>query len=808
MNRPLNRTAETTEKCACYHCGDTCVRGAIVFHGHNFCCEGCKMVFELLSEKGMCDYYDLADTPGISRRKPESDSVFSALNDPEVSAKILRYQDDELARVVFSVPLMHCTSCIWLLEHLHRLNAGIISSVVNFPRKEVTIDFRRKDVQLSEVAELLTRVGYPPSISLENLEEQLPKKKINSRIIKIGVAGFCFGNIMLLSFPEYLGAGELAEQPGLKLFFGLLSLALALPVLVYCASEFFTSAWKALRQMKLNIDAPIALAITITFSRSVYEILTNGETSYLDSMSGIVFFMLIGRYFQDRSYQSISFERDYKSYFPIAVTVLGENSSENIPVTKLKKGDRIIIRNNELVPADAILCSSKTYVDYSFVTGEAQPVRKATGDVIYAGARQSDGAAEYKVVKPTSQSYLTQLWNNDAFSSKNRSARVSYVDRINLWFTVSLFLVAGLAALTWLLIDPAQSLSVFTAVLIVACPCTLLLASTFTNGAVLRWLGRSGFYLKNADVIEQLATADTIVFDKTGTITNCERSEVQFEGGALNADELNAVVNLAAQSGHPLSRRIVSALPPRKGDAFLTDVREVEGRGISGVVNGLNVAIGSADFAGQGPTNPRSTEVWVAIDGKVKGKFHFANKYRDGLANVAGNLSQAYALQLLSGDNGLSRQKLEPLLGKKLFYSRSPQEKLDHIKQLQTDGHRVIMIGDGLNDAGALMQSDAGIVISDNLNNYFPACDAILDGNRFQVLPQILEFTRVARKVLVAAFIVSVIYNCIGLSFAVAGLLDPLIAAVLMPASSLSVILISSLSVRWAAHRMLPESAV
>lgn len=807
MNGPLNPVKKLSETCTCYHCGDECIHGAVVFQEHNFCCDGCKMVFELLSDNGMCDYYSLAKAPGKAQNGRETE--FSVLDDPGVAANILKYQDDESARVIFSVPLMHCSSCIWLLEHMHRLNPGIISSVVNFPGKEVTIDYRKKDILLSEIAALLTRVGYPPAISLNNIEPgTTTQKKVNSRVIKIGVAGFCFGNIMLLSFPEYLGAGELLEQPGLKQFFGILSLILALPVLIYSASEFFVSAWKAVRQMKLNIDAPIALAIVITFGRSVFEILTNGETSYLDSMAGIVFFMLIGRYFQDRTYQSISFERDYKSYFPISVTVIRENSKDNIPVTHLKAGDTIVVRNNELIPADSVLCSPKTYIDYSFVTGEAEPVRRSAGQLIYAGARQTAGAAEYKVVKPTSQSYLTQLWNNDAFSTKRKEQRTTYVEKINAWFTLSLLTVAGVAFVSWLFIDSAQALNVLTAVLIVACPCTLLLASTFTNGTVLRWLGRRGLYLKNSDVIERLAKADTLVFDKTGTITDCDSSEVKFEEGELSDVELSAVISLAGQSSHPLSRRIVSSFTPGKADVVISGVREVSGLGIAGTVNGIHVAIGSADFAGDKRTGPRSTEVWVSINEKPRGKFRFSNKFREGLSGVTASLSQEYSLQLLSGDNDIGRKELEPLLGNNLFYGQSPQEKLDHIKNLQNNKHRVVMIGDGLNDAGALMQADAGIVISDNLNSYFPACDAIIDGRMFHALPQLLRFTRVARKVLVAAFIVSVLYNFVGLSIAVSGLLNPLVAAILMPASSLTVVLISTLTVSIAAKRILPAEQV
>jgi Cu+-exporting ATPase len=789
------------ETCLCFHCGDQCATGPVKYDDHNFCCDGCKLVYELLKENNMCNYYEITRSPGVSRLKPAEPALYSVLDDPETNARLIQFENDELVRVIFYIPGMHCSSCIWLLENLHKFRKEIISSVVNFPRKEVTIDYQKGKIALSEIATLLSSAGYAPVISLGDLELSRRKKKYDPAVIRIGVAGFCFGNIMMLSFPEYLSGNDVII-PQLKTFFAWLSLLLALPVLFYSASGFFLSAWKAIRMRSLNIDAPIALAIAVTFGRSAYEIIAGSGTSYLDSMSGIVFFMLLGRFFQNKTYDNLSFERDYKAYFPIGVSVKRNGATENIPVNKLQRGDVMLIHSHELVPADGMLLSDKTYVDYSFVTGEAELVLRKKGEKIFAGARQADGACELRVLSETSQSYLTQLWNNDAFSKRQSREAKTYIDLINKWFTSGVLAVATTAAIVWFFIDRSVSFDAFTAVLIVACPCTLLLASSFTNGSVMRWMGRKKMYLRNSGVIELLAKTDTVVFDKTGTITDNEKAAVEFDGEPLQLKEVNDLVLLTRQSGHPFCRKIAAHYGTTDNFLKLSNFSEINGKGISGEIGGKVYTLGSDDFAGIREGRKQGPEAWLSIDHKVRGKFIFNYTYRAELKELVGELRKKMTVELLSGDNEAERKILEPVFGERMFFSNTPEQKLEHIKKLQSSGKKVAMIGDGLNDAGALMQADAGIAVSDNRNNYFPACDAILDGSSLKDLGRILQFSRVARRVITGTFIISALYNVTGIWFAVQGEMSPLIAAILMPASTFTVIILTTFSVRLAAKKI------
>lgn len=778
----------------CYHCGEICKAEIIKFDDKNFCCEGCKLVYDLLREHSLCTYYNLNTTPGISPEKLIYSGKYNHLDNEQIYNKLIRFSEGDDKHVTFYVPKIHCSSCIWLLENMHKINKGISHSSVNFLRKEVSIIFNSQLTKLSEVAELLAHIGYEPLINLNDLEQKPQNITNKKQVLKIGLAGFCFGNIMMLSFPEYFSLGNFYEQTNLKHFFGYLNLFLSLPVFFYCASDFFISAWKSIRHHYLNIDAPIALAILVTFLRSIYEIVSHTGSGYMDSMTGIVFFMLIGRYFQNKTYETLSFERDYKSYFPIGVTIKEENGKEiNKPVSELKRGTRIIIRNNELIPSDAILLSKNTHIDYSFITGESAPVKKQAGELIYAGGKQLDGAIELEVLTPTSQSYLTQLWNQD--KQEQIKTDQTFVEKINKYFTIVVLTIASVSACYWLVEDSSKTLNALTAVLIVACPCGLLLTTTFANGNIMRIMGRNKFYLKNAAVIEKLSKINTIIFDKTGTIT--QGSVVKFIGPSLSEYELQLITSLAGQSSHPMSRKIYSQF----ADKEIIGVKEFEehpGKGIKGLVDGKYILLGSeyfiTGFVSSG--NNFSSKVFLMIEGEIIGYFSFASSYRKELGNLTAKLSENYDLELLSGDNDSERKIIETFFDKKsnLIFNQTPEEKMNYVQQLRQQGRNVMMIGDGLNDAGALKQSDIGIAISDDTNNFSPACDAILDGSSFFRIPAFISLAKAGKKVIIATFIISLTYNIIGLSFAVQGILSPVVAAILMPISSVSIVLLAILS--------------
>lgn len=777
---------------ACYHCGDTCNSKPIVAHDHNFCCEGCKMVYEILNSKGLCSYYDLNSNPGIAQKITVRADKFSFLEDVAIIQKLIDFTDGKQTNVTLYLPQMHCSSCLWLLENSNRINEGIISCRVNFMKKEVFVVFNNEKTSLRKVVETFTTIGYEPHISLQNLNQANPKSLNKQQLYKIGIAGFCFANIMMMSLPEYFATGHLFDGQ-MAGTFRYVTVLLSLPVLFYCATDFFVLAWQGLRKKYLNIDAPIALAIAITFGRSMYEIFINHGGGYLDSMSGIVFFMLLGRLVQQRTYQSISFERDFTSFFPIAVNVQRGNIFISVPINELKVDDVIQVFDNEIVPADAILSKGKASIDYSFVSGESVPVPKEVGEIVYAGGKQLGERIELVVVKEVAQSYLTSLWNKDVF--KKEKQQQSFIDVVSKYFTIVLLTLSGSAALYWFLQGQTQLMwNALTTVLIVACPCALLLSATFTNGNILRILTRNKFYIRHPDVIEDLASVNHIVFDKTGTLTQNKQVRVSYTGYKLSSDDEMAVASLLAQSNHPLSKAVLTYFHLNEHQP-VAHFKNVVGKGIEGWINDKHILLGSANFVQYaGNHHYDAATLFIKIENDIVGHFSIVNSYRFGLKKLLQTLKSSFPVSIISGDNNAELQNLQGILGEdnEILFNQKPDDKLAYIQHLQSvKKEKVLMIGDGLNDAGALKQSNVGIAITEGNNNFTPASDGILDASQFSQLPAFIIFAKGSKKIIIASFILSLLYNIVGLYFALLGTLSPLVAAILMPISSVSIILIT-----------------
>ncbi|MES2377848.1 MAG: heavy metal translocating P-type ATPase metal-binding domain-containing protein [Bacteroidota bacterium] len=785
------------EKTTCYHCGDDCTTIDHIVEDKHFCCHGCKSVYEVLSADDLCNYYSYNEHPGVTRK--QTNKRFDYLSDETIAAGLIDYRDRHISIVTFYIPQIHCSSCLWLLEKLNKINPAIQYCRVDFLKKQLNIRYNHEKINLQQLVELLDNIGYEPLISLQDVIKKQNTVDKDNLVSKIAVAGFCFGNVMLLSFPEYFGLSGLEQT--FKHFFGWINILFSLPIVLYSGTGYFVSAWQNLKNRVLNIDFPLALGIAVLFARTVLEIVTRTGAGFADTLCGLVFFLLVGKFVQKKTYHHISFERDYRSFFPVAVHIIENGIEKPVPLGKLGIGNRMVVRNNEIIPADAILLKGEALIDFSFVTGESIPISKTLGEIIYAGGRQTGEAIELEVVKPVSQSYLTQLWNNEAFTRTQDKRMQTFNEKVSKYFTIVLLSIAFATLIFWLPTDVRRGFAAFTAILIVACPCALALSTPFTMSAALSIFDRNHFYLKNVAVVEQLAAIDTIVMDKTGTITTGTVNNIKLEAILTDAQK-QLVYSLCSNSSHPLSRIICHYLG-NMDQLAVSGYSEVAGKGVQAHINGQFVMAGSADFILDCTDHSSArTMVHITIDGKYMGYFAFLLGYRDGMKNIAA-LSNSYDEYLLSGDQDHEKGDLQQFFPKSssMYFNQSPQSKLDFVQSLQQNGNKVMMIGDGLNDSGALRQSDLGIAVTDNVNNFSPGSDAILDGKSFDKLPVFLRFAKDTIVIIHFSFFISLTYNLVGLSYAITGNLSPLTAAILMPLSTATIISFTSLATHFAAKK-------
>ena len=764
------------------------------------------MLFRSL-ESNLGQFYSLNEHPGIRPPGAPKSEQFAYLDEPETQAKLLDFTDGTSSRVTFQIPSIHCVACVWLLENLFRLHPAIGDSRVNFARRDLSIRFATEKLKLSELVALLASIGYPPHLTLDELHRPKTRKPLDRQKLQIGLAGFAFANIMLFSIPVYLGLDSLSG-PLLQKLFGYLSLALTVPVLLYSAADYWKSARWSLQQRTLTLDIPIALGLAALFAQSTYEIVSGQGEGYLDSLVGLVFFLLCGRWFQQKTHDRLTFDRDYRSFFPLAV--LRRSSAGDTPtaLAHLQVGDRLLLRHGELIPADARLIQGDAHIDYSFVTGESKPVPRSPGDHLYAGGRHTGGRhtgglIEVEVLKPVSQSYLTSLWDHSAFRKQRDDPLNTLTQRYGRKFTRLVIALALGSALYWTLTSSlGRGVSVMVAVLIVACPCALALAAPFSFGTAQRWLARRNIFVKSALVLERLARVDAVVLDKTGTLTGSTTGKPLFEGPALTPDECAMVSSLAQASTHPLSRQIHTELaqlaPPLA--TTLSHFKEIPGSGLEGNFGNRRLRLGSLSWLRQigiaipkPAAHPGST-VGVAVNQTFRGAFHLGNSLRPAVAQLLKALGNRYPLALLSGDQSHDHDTFRTLFGPQadLRFNQSPLQKLEYIQQRQAVGQTVLMVGDGLNDAGAFQQSDVGVAVVERIGAFSPASDVILDADQVPALADLLRFARRTIWVVRLSLGLSALYNVVGLSIAATGLLSPLICAILMPLSSISVVLFAT----------------
>ena len=800
--------SQTETKTSCFHCGETCPEEIIHFDNKTFCCHGCEQVYQLLSTNALGDYYTCDINPG----KAPSAQNFDFLNHPHFRDILISFSANGVSKVHFHLPAIHCQSCLYLLENLNRIETAVVKSSLNFGKKELTIWFKESQTNLGSLASLLARLGYEPFIDSgeEQTNQQKKTSQQNRLFLKLGIAGFCAGNAMLFSFPEYLGI----ESGDLKSLFGYLNIALGTIAVFYSGSDYFSNVWTHLKLRKLTIEMPILLGILVGYSRSVYEVLSHTGAGYIDSVSGLLFFLLIGKWFQQKSFDFLSFERNYKAYFPLVISKFMEGKEVTCPLEEIAVGDHLIIRNQEIIPADAILVKGNSQMDYSFVTGESEYIALEAGNSMYAGGRHHGDLIEIEIKKALNQSHLTQLWEQQAFKDPLHKTEnwENFANKVGMYFTVILLSLAAVVGIYWFQQDPTKWQNAVVSVLVIACPCALAISYPFALGHGIRWFAKFNFFIKDIQAFERLSQVDTVVFDKTGTLTLHTDEKPSLHLNREVSDwEWDVIYSMVNQSTHPMSRQLTKYLM-EENKAQLIDLNSMQeklGKGLELSQNGILFQIGNARFTGHALAKQQDfirseSQMFIRIGEERIGFIEFPWANRPGVEYMLHAMQANYDVYLLSGDKKNHAGTLLDWFPDSSHYQFecSPMDKMNFIQKLQAEGRKVAMVGDGLNDAGALKQAHVGIAVSEDHLHFTPSSDGILRGNQLVHLPAFFKFAKYGLKLIKASFILSLVYNLFGLSYAVQGNLSPLIAAILMPVNSISMLLIANIGMNMEGRRL------
>lgn len=680
-----------------------------------------------------------------------------------------------------SVPQAHCAGCIHAIEATLTSLEGVIGARVNLTAKRVAIRWRQ-DKPVPPLIESLRRVGYDATLTEQESGRGDPEM---GRLLRAtGVAGFAAMNIMMLSISVWSGSDDTTKN-----MFHLISGAVALPALAYSGRIFFASAWAALQTGRTNMDVPISVGVLLAFGLSVYDTLTAGPHAYFDAVTSLLFFLLAGRT-ADQAMRGRAREavRSLARMMPRGATVLkSDGEREYRDTTSILPGDTVLVLAGERIPADGTIISGTASLDLSVVTGESAPETAGPGTTVLSGSLNLDGPLTIRVDRPQKDSFLADMVELMEAAETGRAGYRRIADRAAALYSPVVHVIALAAFAGWMIGtgDVHHSMTVAIAVLIITCPCALGLAVPMVQAVAARRLFTLGMTLKDGAALERLAEVDHVAFDKTGTLTS---GLLMVTSYTVPKNHIEAACALASLSAHPASRAIAALCQCR---AEVENVREVPGNGIEGTIGGRNYRLGRGSWVAGVSGDPDSpTETWLSADGDVRGAFRISDSLRLGAVAAMRRLNESgLTVEILSGDNAAEVTKVARQLGVPTAAGGMlPADKVERLGVLHAAGQKVLMVGDGLNDAPALGAAHVSMAPSSAADVGRNAADLVFLGSSLESVPEAIDIARTARQLVMQNIALSIFYNLLALPFAVAGYVTPLIAAVAMSSSSILVV--------------------
>ena len=790
---------------ACAHCGLAAPLASIEAGApRQFCCEGCRAVWAILHEHGLERYYALR-AGGAPAPAPVADRLYAELDDAGFQGRSCRPAPGGLLATDLYLEGVHCGACVWLVEKLPGLLPGVAEARLDLPRSQAHVVWDPRVLSLSAVARRLASLGYTPHPCRGQAAQAARRREDRAMLGRIGVAGAVAANVMAIAFALYGGMLD-GMEPEFATFFRWLSLVLTAPSLVWSGGVFFRSAWVALRAGTLGMDLPISIGLLVGFVHGVVNTVRGSGEVYFETVSTLIFLLLFGRYLLRRQQRAAGDAAELAaSLYPSSARLLEDGQAREVPLEALVPGALVEVRAGDVVPADGVVVAGRSTVDASLLSGEPVPVAVAAGDRVHAGTLNVASRLELRVERTGEDTRVGRLMTLVEAHARRRAPIVQLADRISGRFVAAVLVLAAATFLLWVRVDPARALDHAVALLIVTCPCALGLATPLAMSAAIGRAARGGFLVKGGDVLEKLTRPGRMWLDKTGTLTEGRARLVRWCGD-VSARPLVAAAE--AHSSHPLALAFLEALSGEPRSRDMVEIIETHGGGIEARVGERSVIVGSPAFVESRAKEVVSglatevdvlvgaglTPVLVAVDGRVVAAAGFGDPVRgDAGAALARVRGLGWRLGILSGDHARVVAAVGAGLGLEPDMCRggvSPEGKLDIVSAALAEGP-VVMAGDGVNDVAALAAASVGIAVHGGAEAALAAADVFVMRPGVTRIAELLDGSRRTMRVVRRNLAFSLGYNVIGVGLAMSGALNPLVAAILMPLSSLTVIISS-----------------
>lgn len=794
---------------ACAHCGLPVPRGLLREGvGQQFCCHACDTAYHAIRAAGLDRYYDYLRADSAVRGTPAraSGARYEEYDDPAFARLHCIDRPDGLRSATLLLEGLHCAACIWLLERVPTVVPGVAEARVDFGRAQIRLLYDAAVVPLSAIARFIDRLGYASHPLRERAAQEARRREDRAALVRIGIAGALLGNTMLIAFALY-GGMFTGMEGHFSAFFRAASAALGALSVLWPGSVFFRGAIASLRMRTLHMDVPIALALAVGLVHGVVNTIRNSGEVYFDTLATLVFLLLIGRFIQQRQQRRAADAVELLfSLAPTSAVRLEDGVPRTVPIDALQIGDIVEVPAGGSVPVDGVVAEGRSTVNIALLTGESRPVEIGPGGRAAAGAVNLASPIRLRVEATGRATRVGQLMELVSEHARRRAPLVRLADRISAWFVLVVLTIAAMTLLAWLWIDAGAAIEHTVSLLIITCPCALGLATPMAIVVAIGRAARRGILVKGGETLEALASRGTIVFDKTGTLTRGELRLVSYIG----PEHLKPLIAAAERScNHPIARALARDLPGhRGGDATITHTL---GGGIRATIDSTELLIGSPRFVASevggcltlsvelrraldSAAEAGQTPVLIAENGIPAAVAVLADEPRPESAGAIRELRAAgWNPMLLSGDDPRIARAVGASLGMNEANIRggaAPEEKVEIVRGLSSRG-RVVMVGDGVNDAAALAAATVGIAVQGGAEAALAAADAYLINPGLSPLVELVRGARLTTRAIKRNLLASLLYNLLFGGLAVCGLVNPLVAAVLMPLSGLTVVILS-----------------